>query len=99
MAQNDAGDEFRANGEVIAKFFTADGRLDEQALQRLHGDISELILPSPARGLALDKAYRGIVAEQSFARGRDAALAPAENVLRQVEAGTGTGVEAAIAGP
>jgi hypothetical protein len=37
-------------------------------------DISTLIVPSPQRALALDRAYLAIVRDQSFTRGRDVIL-------------------------
>jgi hypothetical protein len=39
-------------------------------LQRLHGDIGYLLLPSPERAKALNKAYKVIVDEQSYIYGR-----------------------------
>jgi hypothetical protein len=50
-------------------------------------DLAWLTAPSRDRALALTKAYTAIVREQSFVRGRDAVLAPPENVLRTVENG------------
>lgn len=51
-------------------------------------DLSVLVAPSRARALALDKAYREVVREQSFARGRDAILAPARNVHLSITNGS-----------
>lgn len=78
-----AGDEFRANQEILARFFPG-GKLDAAKVRRAR-DLRELILPSRERALALDKAYMLIVREQSFVHGRDAVLAPAQNVHRQLE--------------
>ncbi|AKU97356.1 hypothetical protein AKJ09_04020 [Labilithrix luteola] len=60
--------------------------------------MSTLLVPSPERAFALDKAYRVIVGEQSFVRGRDATIAPAQNVHRELPAGENlpTGVTEAI---
>lgn len=80
LERNHAGDEFRENREVMARFFTTDGGLQSKAVDALHGDIGSLLLPSPARALALDKAYYLIVREQSFTRGRDALLEPPANI-------------------
>ncbi|WP_228462308.1 hypothetical protein [Alloalcanivorax profundimaris] len=44
----------------------------------------DLITPSRERALALNKAYKLIVEEQSFLYGRDATLKPAENVFRHI---------------
>jgi hypothetical protein len=40
----------------------------------------------------LDRAYRAIVLEQRFDLGRDAVLAPAQNVYRTVPLGEPTGI-------
>jgi hypothetical protein len=42
------------------------------------GDLATILLPPRDTALALDKAYLLIVREQSFARGRDATIAPAD---------------------
>ena len=47
-------------------------------------DVYELITPSRERALALNKAYKLIVEEQSYLYGRDATLKPAENVYRHI---------------
>jgi hypothetical protein len=82
------GDEFRANTEILKRFFP-NGRLDAAAVRRAeahgHHDIRDLILPSPARALLLDKAYMAIVREQSFVHGRDALPAPAVNVWPKLD--------------
>jgi len=77
---NHAGDEFRENREVMARFLAADGSLKADAVGRLHGDIGTLLLPSSSRALALDKAYYLIVREQGFTKGRDALLEPPVNI-------------------
>lgn len=77
------GDEFRANDEILARFFPG-GELDEASVRRAapggDRDIAWLILPSRRRALDLNKAYLAIVREQSFAHGRDTLLAPPANV-------------------
>ena len=78
-----AGDELRQNSELLARFFP-DGRLDE-AKVRAATDLADLLAPSRERALALAKAYRAVVREQSFTRGRDAVLSPAEHVHRRVD--------------
>ena len=78
------GDEFRANGEMIERWFGPDGQPDKARLAQAK-DVHTLITPSPARALALNKAYLSIVREQSFIRGRDATLTPTANVYRQVD--------------
>lgn len=87
MRRVGGGDELRVNDEMLARFFR-DGVLDEVAVRRagLAGDrdLAWLLAPTRARALALDKAYWLIVQEQSFTRGRDATIAPASHVHRQV---------------
>jgi hypothetical protein len=96
LAENGAADELRENREVLAAFFDAAGAPRPERLERLHADMASLLLPSPARALDLDRAYRAIVREQSFAAGRDPVLAPARNVHRHVQAGEKTGVAKAV---
>jgi len=78
-----AGDELRANAELLARYFPG-GSLDEAAVLRA-ADLAELLTPSRARALALDKAYRAVVREQSYTRGREAVLSPAVNVHAHVD--------------
>ena len=89
MRRVGGGDELRANGELLARFFPR-GTLDEQAVRAAapggSRDLAWLLAPSRGRALALDKAYWLIVQEQSFVRGRDATLAPAINVHRTIGA-------------
>jgi hypothetical protein len=102
LKHNGAGDELRANTEVIERFLAQDGTVRPEAAEALRADISTLLLPSPARALQLDKAYRLIVQEQSFTRGRDAVLAPATHVHRELASNTPaleTGVADALPGP
>jgi hypothetical protein len=92
LAQNGAGDEFRANEEVLSRFFDADGTLRQDALDRLKDDIGYLLYPSAERAMELNKAYRVIVAEQSFVGGRDAHVAPLSRVYQQLDQNAPTGV-------
>ena len=63
----------------------------------LREGIAPLVDPSPERALALNKAYRLIVVEQSFDRGRVPVLAPLDaTVWRVVPEGTGTGIETLV---
>jgi hypothetical protein len=98
LAENGAGDELRENEEVIARFFDAQGHLVPAAVARLHDDVSTLLLPSPGRALALDRAYKAVVTEQSYSLGRDAVLAPAKNVYSHPPIGEKTGVPIPIEG-
>ncbi|MCX4245358.1 hypothetical protein [Paraliomyxa miuraensis] len=82
------GDELRANDEILTRFMP-DGVLDDAALLRAapggDRDLGDLIIPSPERALALDKAYLVLVREQAFERGRDAIVSPPTNVHRRID--------------
>jgi hypothetical protein len=97
LIENGAGDEFRANREVIDAFFDADGAVKPDALARLRTNVASLLYPSRRRALDLDKAHRTIVIDQDFVRGRDALPTPAENVYREVEGDQPTGIEDPLA--
>jgi hypothetical protein len=92
LRNNHAGDSYRSNDEVLARFFGPTGEARAKAFQQLARDVSTLLLPSAKRALALDKAYWLIVREQSFRDGRDPLLAPAVNVLRETEPDAPTGI-------
>lgn len=81
------GDDFRANDEILARFFPR-GMLDEGAVLRAavggDRDIAYLLTPSRERALALNKGYRVLVEEQSFDRGRDPMVKPPVNVYDSV---------------
>jgi len=77
------GDEFRQNDEMKAKFFLSECEVNEEAVAA--ADVYALISPSRERALALNKAYRLIVEEQSFEKGRDASIAPAINVFKSID--------------
>ena len=92
LVRNRAGDEFRANAEALQRFFPG-GLPDREAIAALAQRIGPLTDPSPGRALALDKAYRLIVEEQSYAKGRAPILAPLDDaVWKQIAPGTETGV-------
>ncbi|WP_415238681.1 hypothetical protein [Seleniivibrio woodruffii] len=84
LKQNLAGDEFRENEELKAKFFNADGSLKTDAVNAMRSDISVLLFPSSSRALMLNKAYRVIVKEQSYIYGRDANVKAVTNVHKTV---------------
>jgi len=92
LAENGAADELRENFEAIDRFFTSEGHIKPGMLEALRNDITVLIHPSRERALQLNKAYRTIVKEQSFHKGRDATVTPAVNVHREVAQGQATGV-------
>jgi hypothetical protein len=96
LVRNRAADEFRANDEALRKFFPA-GKPHEEAIAALADRIGPLTDPSPARALALDKAYRVIVEEQSYERGRAPVIAPLDAaVWRKIAPGTETGIVDAV---
>jgi hypothetical protein len=98
MQRVGGGDELRANEEMLARFFPGDV-LDEAEVRRAAAggdqDLAWLLAPSRGRALALNKAYWLVVREQSFVRGRDAVLAPMENVHAKI---SGEATELAAAG-
>ncbi|MDC0745773.1 hypothetical protein [Polyangium mundeleinium] len=91
------GDELRANDEMTGRFFPG-GTLAEAEVRRAapggDRDLAFLLLPSRARALALDKAYRVLVRGQRFDLGRDALPTPAANVHATITNGS-TGLEEA----
>ncbi|MFP4423336.1 MAG: hypothetical protein ACLFRG_22625 [Desulfococcaceae bacterium] len=84
LIYNGAGDEFRANEEIIANFLDADGKLKPEMAQALHEDISLLLHPSPERAMMLNKVYKTIVEEQSYIEGREPILTKAEHVYEEI---------------
>ncbi|MEL7186898.1 MAG: hypothetical protein AAFN50_10775 [Pseudomonadota bacterium] len=78
------GGEFRSNPEMQARWFNEDGTADLERITAA-SDVYELITPSPARALELNKAYRAIVAEQDFIYGRDATVEPPANVYEHID--------------
>lgn len=87
---NKAGDEFRANKEIMNKFFYKDLKLKKPAIDKLKEDITYLIIPSEKRALTLNKAYKVIVDEQSFIYGKAAHVKPFVNVHKEVIQGEST---------
>lgn len=96
LQQNGAGDEFRNNAELIQRAFTETGGIDPGFAAALEEDVTTALFPSPERARTLNKAYREIVIEQSYVKGRDAVAAPAANVHRELKPNQPTGVERPI---
>jgi hypothetical protein len=96
LSENGAGDEFRANLDIIKAFFAASGEPDAAALARLREDVAALLYPTRQRALELDKAYRTIVLDQDFIHGRDALPTPVTTVQRIVEQDQPTGIETPV---
>lgn len=78
------GSEFRSNPEMQARWYAADGEVNAAAVARAQ-DVYDLITPSAARALQLNKAYKVLVEDQSFLFGRDATVTPPTNVYRTVD--------------
>ncbi|ASP40782.1 hypothetical protein CHH28_01175 [Bacterioplanes sanyensis] len=93
LQNNPTGNEYRNNYEVLNKFFNADMTPKAEAFAQLQQDISVLLMPSAQRALELNKAYKVLVKEQTFAQGRDAILAPLPHMHEQVELDSDTGIE------
>lgn len=81
------GDEFRNNDEMLARWFTPDGKLDRAKIAAAP-DVYTLITPSRERALRLNKAYRTIVAAQDFLYGRDATVTAPRNVYDAIDVET-----------
>lgn len=96
LMYNRAGSDLRDNDEIRARFFTPEGAIQLEQLNRLHDDVSLLLTPSPQRALALNKAYKTIVEDQNFILGRDVQIQPLHEVLHtQVEENQPTGINQA----
>ena len=62
-------------------------------------DVYELIAPSVERALALNKAYRVIVAEQDYLYGRDPTTHAPANVYREIDNARAPTLRASLAYP
>lgn len=96
LENNRSVDEFRANDEGYHKFFDSKGNIKQDMVAAMQKDITVLILPSLERAINLNKAWRALAIEQDYINGRDAVVTPAQNVHKEVEAETITGIEEAI---
>jgi hypothetical protein len=99
LRNNHSGNEFRNNDEVQNKFFDLNGTIKENMLSALHDDITLLLFPSKERAMALNKAYRVLVEEQSYIYGRDTHIKPMKNVYEVIKEGQLTGVKDPIIRP
>lgn len=85
------GDEFRANREVLDRFFDPDGDVREDLVLRAAPggdlDLRHLVMPSERRALDLAKAYRVLVARGRWDLGRDAILGGPAPVFDVIENG------------
>ncbi|MHC4392339.1 MAG: hypothetical protein ACYS22_13650, partial [Planctomycetota bacterium] len=87
------GDEFRANDEILERFFTGPGgTLNEAEVRRAapggDKDLAWLLAPSRERALAMNKAYWLTVQDQTFHLGREPVLRPTKNVHERIENGS-----------
>jgi hypothetical protein len=96
LKETGGGSDLGDNAEVAERFFDDKGEVRDDAVARLHRDVSTLLVPSAQRALDLDRAYLGIVAAQSFDHGRDAALVPSPRVHARAPSGALTGVRVAL---
>ena len=96
LLEAQGGDDFAANDEVLQRFFDEHGALRATAIAQLHDDVTFLLLPSPERALALDRAYLATAREQSFARGRDTLTQALRNVVEAASPNERTGVRKSI---
>ncbi|MET1256220.1 hypothetical protein [Aliikangiella maris] len=86
LERTGGGDEFRSNDEMLANWFTQDGKVDYAKVAGK--DVYQLITPSISRALMLNKAYRVIVDEQRFLFGRDATVLAPQNVYQKIDNAT-----------
>ena len=99
LHNNHSGNEFRNNDEVQSKFFDENGSVKQVLIDALHEDVTELLFPSKARALKLNKGYRVMVEEQSYIYGRDANVKAMEHVYKEVREGSTTGIKKPIVRP
>ena len=92
LQHNPTGNEYRDNEEVLNKFFTKDGQAKAEMFEQLKNDISVLLMPTSERAIALNKAYKVIVDEQSYRLGREPVLNARDKVLKEVELEGDTGI-------
>ena len=99
LKNNHSANEFRKNDEVQKKFFDDNGSIKQEMLHALHNDISLLLHPSKERAMALNKAYKTLVEEQSYIFGRDTHIETMVNVYKEIKKGELTGVKEPIIKP
>lgn len=78
------GNEFRSNAELESRFYLPNGDVNTVAVASAK-DVYDLITPSRARAIELNKAYRVIVEDQDYIFGRDATVTPPPRVLAAVD--------------
>lgn len=85
LMYNGAGDEYRANDDIINAFLDENGFLKQDMAQKLHDDISLLLYPSPERAMMLNKAYKTIVEGQWYIEGRSPMTAATAKVYEEIK--------------
>ncbi len=80
------GSEFRAANDIYNSFY--DGNELNVTRVTSVSSIYELIIPSKASALEMNKAYKVIVDEQSFVYGREGNVKPIENVHQAIDVHT-----------
>jgi hypothetical protein len=78
------GDEFRSNDEMLKKWFDKEGKVKKESVTAVDS-LYELITPSKKRALALNKAYKLVVMEQSYIFGRDSMVKAPANVYQSID--------------
>jgi hypothetical protein len=76
------GSEFRANNDIHDKYFV-NGEVNETKVKQA-SSVYELITPSRANALKMNKGYKVLVESQDFVHGREGNGKPVENVYREV---------------
>lgn len=76
------GSEFRANNDIHEKFY-ANGTLDEEKVKDA-SSIYELITPTRASALKMNKGYKVLVESQDFIHGREGNGAIVQNVYNKI---------------
>ncbi len=84
LTRAEGGSEFRNNEEMAARWFNPDGTVAKEKIAAAK-DVYDLITPSPARAMSLNKAYRTIVEDQDYIFGKDAVLTPPSNVYDKID--------------
>lgn len=82
------GSEFRAQNDIDERFYD-NGVLNEVKVKSVES-IYELITPSRASALKMNKAYKVLVESQDFVRGREGNGEPVQNVYQKIENTTPT---------
>jgi hypothetical protein len=96
LAEVGGADDFRSNDEVFTKFFGPDGKPDARATARLARDVSLLLMPSPSRALALDRAYLALARAQRFEGGRDVTVGATPQIEPELVQAGPTGIDAVV---